>query len=163
MRSTQLDAAVPGQIGVEGFVGDVAGFAGHELIDERVVHAAGAGPLRGVEDGGAGDESFEGRHVGQVAGAERVGMIRRAAVAGTVQPIHGVAGLHEIMHQAGPAADAHHVQALAAAAVGHHHWVGMLLLGRDHVLHVHLALRDGPVGHGLALHAHPEAALIGEL
>ena len=80
---------------------------------------------------------------GKWLGPKRVGMIRRAAVAGTIQPIHAVAGLHEIMHPAGTSADPHHVRALPASAVHHHHRIRMALLGRNHVLHVHLPLRDG--------------------
>ena len=112
---------------------------------------------------GVCDQPLIRRDVRQMAGTERVGMIGRAAVAGAIQPIHAVAGLHEIVHPTGASADAHHVGALPAAAVHHHHGVWITLLGGDHVLHVHLPLRDGSVGHLLALHADPEAALIGEL
>src|SRR5580698_5176839 len=98
-----------------------------------------------------------------MAGPQRVGMIGRTAVTGPVQPIDAVAGLHEIMHPARPAADAHHVAALAAAAVHHDYRIWITLLGWDHVLHVHLSQRDGAVAHLLALDAHPEAALVGEL
>ena len=52
-----------------------------------------------------------------MAGAKGVRMIRRAAVAGTIQPIHGVPGLDEVVHEAWTPADAHHVQTLASAAV----------------------------------------------
>src|SRR5580658_7986039 len=98
-----------------------------------------------------------------MARPERVGMIGRAAVTRAIQPIHAVAGLHEIVDPAGAPADAHHVSALPAAAVHHDHRVLVALLGGDHVLHVHLSLRDRPVRHGFALYADPEAALIGEL
>jgi hypothetical protein len=54
-----------------------------------------------------------------MTGCERIRMIRRAAVAGTIQPVHSVAGLHEVMHPAGPPAETHHVCSLRASAVNH--------------------------------------------
>src|SRR5580700_8218062 len=90
-------------------------------------------------------------------------MIWRPAVAGAVQPIDAVAGLYEVMHPTRPAADAHHVGALPAASMNHDYRIWMALLGGDHVLHIHLALGDGAVGHLLALRSYPEAALVGEL
>src|SRR6516164_7702987 len=89
-------------------------------------------------------------------------MIRRASVTRTVDPVHTVAGLNEVMHPAGASADAHHVGALPASAVDHHHRIRVAWLGRDHVLDEHLAERDRSVRHRLALDADPETALIGE-
>ena len=86
-------------------------------------------------------------------------MIGRAAVAGAIRPIgNNVAVLDEVVDEAAASADAHHVHALAAAAMHHHDGIRMLLLGRDHVLDRHLAHRDGAVGHGFSLSADPESA-----
>src|SRR5262249_7763593 len=84
------------------------------------------------------------------------------AIARAVDPIDGVSGLDEIVHPSGSSADAHHVRALAAASVDHHDRIAMAALGRDHVLHEHLAQRDLAVGHLLALDSDPEAALVGD-
>src|SRR6185503_9917343 len=89
----QLGSSRPYQIAVKRFVGDVALFACHELIDQGIVHAAWSRPLRGVEHGGALDESFVGGNVRQMAGAQRIGMIRRPAITGTIHPVDAVAGL----------------------------------------------------------------------
>src|SRR6185295_16229372 len=86
-------------------------------------------------------------------------MVWGTSVARTIHPIHVVATLHPEVHPAGPAVDAHHVRALAAAAVHHHDGQWTRLLFGQHVLHEHLAHRDGAVGHLLALHADPEVAL----
>src|SRR6185312_9702268 len=91
------------------------------------------------------------------------GVVGRAAEAGAIDPVHAVAILHEEVDPARTSPDTHHVRALAAAAMHHHDGIGMLLLRRDHVLDEELALRDLPVGHLLALHVEPEAALVGEL
>src|SRR5215831_18672215 len=98
-----------------------------------------------------------------MTGTERVRMIRRPSVAGTVEPIHRVSRLYKVMHPAWAAADAHHMRALASAAMHQHDGVRVRLLGRDHVLHIHLPHGDFAVGHPLALYADPEAALVGQL
>src|SRR5215469_10072199 len=90
-------------------------------------------------------------------------MIRRAAVTRTVQPIDAISGLHEVMHPTGAATDAHHVRALAAAAVHHDHWISVSSLRRNHVLHVHLPQRNRSIRDLLALRSHPEAALVRQL
>ena len=158
----QFNATRPHQIAVEGFVRGVAGLARHELIDVLVLHSARSRPLARLEDVGGFDQRFVRRDIGQVTRPERVGMIRRSSVARTIEPIHRIAGLHEVVHPTWPASEAHHVCALRAAAMHHDDRIRITLLRGNHVLHEHLTLRDRSVRHRLAFDAHEEPALTGE-
>src|SRR5262245_12387404 len=87
-------------------------------------------------------------------------MIRRAAVTWPIDPIHGVARLYKVMNPTRTTAEAHHMSSLSAASVNHHDGIGITLLGRNHVLHEHLALWDRSVRHRLPPNTDEEAALI---
>src|SRR5436190_10892030 len=139
--------------------------ARHESIDERIADLAGPGPLTMWTERGA-LEVGDGGRVGRLRtdGAERIGMIRGAALTGTVDEVHAIALLHVIVRPPGQTvARTHVMQHLAGAAVNEHDGILVAHARRNEVLHVHLAADDRAVRHRLVFGAYPEAALVREI
>src|SRR5215470_4359217 len=83
-------------------------------------------------------------------GSQRVGMIRRTAVAGAVDEIDAVAFLRVVMCPAGlTVALTHVMEHLARASMDQNNWIGMPNLSWNQILNVHLAADDGAIRHGL--------------